>query len=250
MGVCGACDTNPTTGGMLCKACRLRLNHHLGAMPATLKALDMIARRQAKAAPQQDTGGNNRAFPPDPIDWDAQTPYDQLCQWLQLADSDISARRGLHDAKDWVWHWTRVTGDLDVFTTLPAVADRLRQLDGLMREASRRLDPQPLRFAGTCPQCDHALYAKPTTRTITCDCGASIDVKAGRAVAETRLARMRITTTPAGAARFLRDELGADVTRRDVDKWRARGKLHAPDAGDGCREYLIGELIQCARQRT
>ena len=223
--MCGECETD-----------YLRLVRRI---PETIEALQALADKQVTIGVTER--GGNRAFAPLPLNETALRLVDSFKSWLQLADSDLSAIRGLKGPDRWQWHWKNIT-------VAPQRYDHLKQLTS---KASRLLTPrETLEFAGNCPQCGQPIYTPPNHDTAECrTCGNIINVDANRAIARNQLMQMHLTTTPAGAAQWVKDQTGIDVKRNTILKRIKRGTMHAQPQGDGYYRFQINELIAIANSK-
>ena len=62
---------------------------------------------------------------------------------------------------------------------------------------------------------------------------------------------MHITRTQADAARWIRENTGANVTGKDLANWRSRGKMPSTRRIDRHYwEWNIMELLACAQDRA
>ena len=252
MTTCQACKTQPTTpSSYLCQHCQADFRQLIGSIPITITSLTQVATKTVRLN-HDTTPGRSQAFTPLPINETALNLTDQYKQWLQATDSDIQATRGLHDPNQWKYHYNNITCDLTQLLTLAHTPQRYDQLKQLHTQAQHILTPRNLlHFAGICPTCGNPIYTPTNHTTATCPtCGNIINIQTNHAITLNKLRHMHITTTPAGAAQWIRHNTGLPVTRKNIDNWQRRGKLTTQDAGDGYREYNCGQLIDLASQKA
>ena len=249
--ICQACQLNQTNTieAPMCAECETDYLRLIRRIPETIDALQALADKQVTIGATER--GGNRAFAPLPLNETALRLADSFKSWLQLADSDLSAIRGLKGPDHWQWHWqntTRTPSEIAAIHVAPQRYDTLKQLT---RKSLRLLTPrETLEFAGNCPQCGQPLYAPASHDTAECrTCGNIINVDANRAIARDQLMQMHLTTTPAGAAQWIKDQTGIDVKRNTILKRIKRGTMHAQPQGDGYYRFPINELIAIANSK-
>lgn len=246
--ICQACQLNQTNTieAPMCAECEADYLQLIRRTPETIDALQALADKQVTIGVTER--GGNRAFAPLPLNETALRLVDSFKSWLQLADSDLSAIRGLKGPDRWQWHWQNLTVTPSEIAGIPVAPQRYDTLKQLTRKSLRLLTPrETLEFAGDCPQCGQPIYTPTNHDTAECrTCGNIINVDANRAIARDQLMRMCVTTTPAGAAQWVWDNLHVKVTRKDINNWRRRGRLHAQPADDGYWSYLVKDLVEIA----
>ena len=248
--ICQACQLNQTNTieAPMCPECETDYLQLVRRIPETIDALQALADKQVTIGTTER--GGNRAFAPLPINETALRLADSFKSWLQLADSDLSAVRGLKGPDHWQWHWRNLTVTPSEIACIPVAPQRYDQLKQLTSKASRLLTPrETLEFAGNCPQCGQPIYVSANHDTAECrQCGNIINVDANRAIARSQVERMVITCKPSEASKVIKERTGLTVTTKDLDNWRRRGKLHAEDLGDGYHRYRIGELLELSEK--
>lgn len=249
--ICQACQLNQTNTieAPMCPECEADYLQLIRRIPETIEALQALADKQVTIGVTER--GGNRAFAPFPLNETALRLADSFRSWLQLADSDLSAVRGLKGPDHWQWHWQNLTATPSEIAGIPVAPQRYDTLKQLTSKALRLLTPrETLEFAGNCPQCGQPIYASPQHDTAECrQCGNIINVDANRAIARDQLMQMHLTTTPAGAAQWVKDQTGIDVKRNTILKRIKRGTMNAQPQGDGYYSFPINELIAIANSK-
>ena len=233
----------------MCPECETDYLRLVRRIPETIEALQALADKQVTIGVTER--GGNRAFAPLPLNETALRLVDASKSWLQLADSDLSAVRGLKGPDHWQWHWQNLTATPSEIATITVAPQRYDTLKQLVRKSNRLLAPrETLEFAGNCPQCGQPIYVSASHDTAECwECGNIINVDANRAIARDQLMQMHLTTTPAGAAQWVKDQTGVDVKRNTILKRIKRGTMHAQPQGDGYYSFPINELIAIANSK-
>lgn len=249
--ICQACQLNQTNTieAPMCPECEADYLRLVRRIPDTVEALQALAEKQVTIGVTER--GGNRAFAPLPLNETALRLADSFRSWLQLADSDLSAVRGLKGPDHWQWHWHNITVTPSEIAGIPVAPQRYDTLKQLTSKACRLLTPrETLGFAGNCPQCGEPVYTTPNHDSAECrECGNIINVDANRAIARDQLMQMHLTTTPAGAAQWVKDQTGIDVKRNTILKRIKRGTMHAQPQGDGYYRFPINELIAIANSK-
>ena len=249
--ICQACQLNQTNTieAPMCPECETDYLQLIRRTPETINALQALADKQVTIGVTER--GGNRAFAPLPLNETALRLVDSFKNWLQLADSDLSAVRGLKGPDHWQWHWRNLTVTPSEIAAIPVAPQRYDTLKQLTSKACRLLTPrETLEFAGNCPQCGQPVYVSANHDTAECrGCGNIINVDANRAIARDQLMQMHLTTTPAGAAQWIKDQTGIDVKRNTILKRIKRGTMHAQPQGDGYYRFPISELIAIANSK-
>ena len=250
--ICQACRLNQTNTieAPMCPECEADYLRLIRRTPETIEALQALADKQVTIGVTER--GGNRAFAPLPLNETALRLVDSFKSWLQLADSDLSAVRGLKGPDHWQWHWKNITVTPSEIAGIPVAPQRYDHLKQLTRKSLRLLTPhETLEFAGNCPQCGQPIYVSANHDTAECrTCGNIINVDANRAIARDQLEHMVITCTPAEAATIISERTGHTISRKDINNWRRRGKLKSTPLGDGYHQYAMNDLIKLANQKT
>lgn len=213
----------------------------LADLQRELKRVDLIARRIIRRAPAH--GPRRPVESPSLIDLDALDMQERAQETVR----QVAARIGL-----WGGWRTLLPRMLTRLTDLTALAGSERDLASLQAEVLRLrswLDADHVdgSLAGICPRC-HAPVNQPAGGLWVCSAGcgwASLtDTEARRALGEA-YGRLHVTLTPAGASRWIRDNLGERVPRNTVSTWLRRGQLPgAEPEGDGYWRIPIRALAE------
>lgn len=249
--ICQACQLNQTNTieAPMCGECEADYLRLIRRIPETIDALQALADKQVTIGATEH--GGNRAFAPLPLNETALRLADSLRNWLQLADSDLSAIRGLKGPDHWQWHWRNLTVTPSEISTIPVAPQRYDTLKQLTSKALRLLTPrETLEFAGNCPQCGQPIYVSANHDTAECrQCGNIINVDANRAIARDQLMKMHLTTTPAGAAQWIKDQTGITITRKAILMRIRRGTIHATPLEDGYYQIPIDDLLSMTEEK-
>lgn len=250
--ICQACQLNQTNTitAPMCPECEADYLQLVRRIPETIDALQALADKQVTIGVTER--GGNRAFAPLPLNETALRLVDSLKSWLQLADSDLSAIRGLKGPDHWQWHWKNITVTPSEIAGIPVAPQRYDALKQLTSKASRLLTPrETLEFAGNCPQCGQPIYTPTNHDTAECrQCGNIINVDANRAIARSQLMQMHLTTTPAGAAQWIKENTGVTITRKSILMRIRRGTIHATPLEDGYYQIPVADLVDMAEKEA
>lgn len=250
--ICQACRLNQTNTieAPMCPECETDYLLLVRRIPETIDALQALADKQVTIGTTER--GGNRAFAPFPLNETALRLVDSFKSWLQLADSDLSAVRGLKGPDHWQWHWRNLTVTPSEAATIPVAPQRYDTLKQLTSKAIRLLTPrETLEFAGNCPQCGQPIYTPTNHDNAECHtCGNIINVDANRAIARDQLMQMHLTTTPAGAAQWIKDQTGVTITRKAILMRIRRGTLNARPLEDGYYEIPISQLMDMVEEQN
>lgn len=250
--ICQACQLNQTNTDTapMCPECETDYLRLIRRIPETIDALQALADKQVTIGVTER--GGNRAFAPLPLNETALRLVDAFKSWLQLADSDLSAVRGLKGPDHWQWHWQNITVTPSETATILVAPQRYDHLKQLVRKSNRLLTPrETLEFAGNCPQCGQPIYASASRDTAECrQCGNIINVDANRAIARDQLMQMHLTTTPAGAAQWIKDQTGVTITRKAILMRIRRGTIHATPLEDGYYQIPVADLVDMAEKEA
>ena len=219
----------------------------LADLQRELKRVDLIARRIIRRAPAH--GPRRPVESPSPIDLDALDMQERAQETVR----QVAARIGL-----WGGWRTLLPRMLTRLTDLTALAGSERDLASLQAEVLRLrswldVDHDAGSLAGICPRC-HAPVNQPAGGLWVCSAGcgwASLtDTEARRALGEA-YGRVHVTLTPAGASRWIRDELGLKVSNKLIGMWLRRGQLPgAVSLGDGYWRFPVRELVARAQRHA
>ena len=250
--ICQACQLNQTNTieAPMCPECEADYLQLVRRIPETIEALQALADKQVTIGVTER--GGNRAFAPLPLNETAMRLVDSFKSWLQLADSDLSAIRGLKGPDRWQWHWHNLTVTPSEIACIPVAPQRYDALKQLTSKASRLLTPrETLEFAGNCPQCGQPIYTPANHDTAECrECGNIINVDANRAIARDQLVQMHLTTTPAGAAQWVKENTGVTITRKAILMRIRRGTIHATPLEDGYYQIPVADLVDMAEKEA
>ncbi|MBS6948522.1 MAG: hypothetical protein KH167_09685 [Bifidobacterium scardovii] len=80
-----------------------------------------------------------------------------------------------------------------------------------------------------------------------CRCGRVVDVPRLREESRERAEAIHLTRTPADMSRWLKENYGYDVSRKQISNWLNRGKLpSSKPVEDGYWEFNIREILVLA----
>lgn len=218
------CD-HPARSGYPCGGCEADLRRALEAVTALVRELDTTLSRQTS----RTTAGKASVVP---------LPYDPRASeagWV-LRSALVGWVRVLQEARGEPWPPDTLPGmavwlseRLQRLVRHPAAPEAHGEICEAVRAAQRVTDrPVERQFAGRCPGCGEALYAKPGAgqvrcRTEGCDAGA-VEVDAQR---ETMLAAIADQLMTATAAADVLTHLAAPLKAELVRKWAERDRLIA-----------------------
>lgn len=238
------CD-HPARSGYPCGGCEADLRRALEAVPDLARELDTTLSRQTS----RTTGGKSAQTP---LPYDARASEagwvlrSALVGWVRVLAEDVPVRegpwcvrcehpscgavrysRGPVDTCESMAAW--LSAGLQRLVRHPAAPEAHGEITEAVRAAQRVTDrPAERQFAGRCPGCGEALYAKPGAgqvrcRTEGCDAGA-VEVDAQR---ETMLAAIADQLMTATAAADVLTHLAAPLKAELVRQWGSRGRLIA-----------------------
>ena len=246
------CD-RPAKAGMLCGACVAELQRALDGVPAVLGDLDVTLSRQTSR-----TGGGGRSS-------ETALPYDARASesmWV-LRNTLVGWVRVLQEAQPEEWpadtaqsmaRW--LSQRLGRLVRHPAAGEAHGEITAAVQRAQRVTDrPAERQFAGRCPGCGEALYAKPGASRVQCrECDAdAVDVNEQW---DAMLGALADQLMPAHQAADVLTRLAAPLPAATVRKWAERGRLiaHGHDAhGHGLyrvsdvRDLLVEKLAREAQ---
>ncbi|SEG44689.1 hypothetical protein SAMN04489712_105265 [Thermomonospora echinospora] len=266
------CDRPRRGTEQICSACAGELIRALDAVPALARELDVTLARQTSTG----TGGRSTEIPLpyDPRAGEAASVLrSALVGWVRAIweGHEDTARVEGPRCRSCSHPSCRLIADLAVLTTRPA--DTLTSMAVWLSALHRRLvghaaaeeahgeivaavravrtvvdRPAPLAFAGRCPDCSTALYARPGRARATCrECGQRTEVADQldqmRAAVEHQLAH---SVAMAG----LLDHLGVRVPAATIRYWAQAGRL-VPHGRDqrGRPLYRVGDVLDLALKR-
>lgn len=216
------CDL-PAKAGLMCGACRADLARALARVPALVDDLhDTLSRQTSRT-----TAGRSAVVP---------LPYDERASeamWV-LRNTLVGWVRVLQEARPEPWPsdtsasmaaW--LSGRLSRIIRHPAAPEAHGEILGAVRAAQRVTDrPAERQFAGRCPRCGEALYAKPGTSRVQCradGCQAEpVDVGEQR---DTMLAAIADRLVTAVQAADILTRLAAPLPADTVRHWARKGRL-------------------------
>lgn len=233
------CDRPMPGSRAICGACEADIARALASVPGVCADLDVTLARQTSRTTAGKTSAVPLPFDPRaseaawvlrsalagwvrqlqehrPEPWPADTPQD-MAAWLAQRLQRLAAH--------------------------PAAPEAHGEICGAVRAAQRAVDrPAERQFAGRCPGCGAALYAKPGARTVRCrDCDAQpLDVEAQR---EAMLAAIADQLMTAVQVADVLTRLAAPLPADTVRHWARGGRLinHGHDAG-GHALYRVSEV--------
>lgn len=246
------CDL-PARSGLMCGACQAELSRALDGVPELCGDLDVTLSRQTS----RTGGGRTRVVP---------LPYDQRASeaaWV-LRSALVGWVRQLQEAHPEEWPDETVpdmaawlSARLSRLVRHPAAQEAHGEILAAVRDAQRVVDrPGERQFAGRCPGCGEALYARPGAKQVKCredGCEAGVDVDAQRDAMLASIADQLMTAT--GCADVL-TRLAAPLKAELVRQWGSRGRLiaHGHDAADhplyrvsDVRDLLVEKLAREAK---
>lgn len=249
------CDL-PAKAGLMCGACQAELSRALDGVPGLCGDLDVTLSRQVS---RMGRGGHGSAVPLafDPRASEAgYVLRSALVGWVrQLQEAQPEEWPG--DTAPAMAGW--LSARLSRILRHPAAGEAHGEICGAVRAAQRVTDRPAVReFAGRCPGCGEALYAKPGAGQVQCrKCDAdAVDVGEQR---EAMLGQLADQLMPAHQAADVLTRLAAPLKAELVRQWAARGRLlaHGHDAhGHGLyrvsdvRDLLVEKLRRDAENET
>lgn len=229
------CD-HPARSGYMCGGCEAELGRALASVPGVVDDLHVTLAKQ-----HTRTGSGTADVEDDPapaVLHIGPLPYDARASeamWV-LRSALVGWVRVLQEAKPEPWPRDSSTSmaawlseRLQRLVRHPAAQEAHGEIAEAVRAAQRVTDrPADRQFAGRCPGCGEALYAKPGApavkcRTEGCDAGA-VEVGAQR---ETMLAAIADQLMTATAAADVLTHLAAPLKAGLVRQWGSRGRLVA-----------------------
>lgn len=247
---CPECDGKVAPGRWMCRDCETKYLRLLRDVRPTMQALTSLTMKTSHAGPRCHGGGDG--FAPSPIDWGMERLRSELGEWIQTTASNLKASYGLIPLRQWKRIWTLLVANRNSLLQLPSVHDDYRSLRHIMTLIDHATHPgEDMMLAGVCPDCHMPIMCPKTAKTAKCAyCGNVRDIESLESAMKSRLEKIHVTTTPSGAAEWVKENFGISITRKDVNNWRIRGKLHVTDIGDGYHEYICSELVELAMQRS
>jgi len=241
----------------MCGACQAELSRALDGVPEVLGDLDVTLSRQTS---RMGRGGGGNSTP---------LPYDRRASeaGYVLRSTLVGWVRVLQEARPEEWpdntaqamaRW--LSQRLERLVRHPAAPEAHGEIVTAVRAAQRAVDRIPERqFAGRCPGCGNALYAKPGASRVQCrDCdGDAVDVQTQR---DTMLSAIADQLLPAVQAADVLTRLAAPLPADTVRHWARKGRLieHGKDAAghplyrvSDVRDLLVEKLAreQQAREK-
>lgn len=246
---CPECGGKVAPGRWMCHDCETKYLRLLRDVRPTMQALTSLAMKTSHAGPRNHGGGDG--FAPSPIDWGMERLRSELGEWLQTTASNLKASYGLIPLRQWKRIWTILVANRNSLLQLPTVHDDYGSLRRIMMLIDHATHPgEDMMLAGQCQDCHMPIMCRKTTKTVKCAyCGTEQDVEALRCDMNTKIGRLHITTTPAGAAKWIKDQTGITVKRNTILKRIKRGTMNAQPQGDGYYSFPINELIDIANSK-
>lgn len=249
------CDL-PARSGLMCGACEAELARALDGVPDLLGDLDVTLSRQTS----RTTAAGRASETPLPFSLNASEARDVLRSAL------VGWVRELAPGDDWpadspqamaAWLSER----LQRLVRHPAAEEAHGEITEAVRAAQRVTDrPADRQFAGRCPACDAALYAKPGAAMVRCrteDCPAgAVQVGAQR---DAMLGQIADQLMPAVQVADVLTRLAAPLPADTVRHWARKGRLvpHGHDAAghplyrvSDVRDLLVEKLAREAQAKT
>lgn len=247
---CPECGGRVSPGRWMCHGCEIKYLRLLRDVRPTVQALTSLAMKTSRVGSRERGGGTG--FAPSPIDWTMADLRDELIGLLQDTAMHLNPSYGRIPSRRWRLIWTKLMANRTTLLQLPTAVSDYRSLRHTMTLIDRTTRPgEGVTLAGQCPVCRMPIMCPKGAKTAKCaHCGNVPDVESLKSAMTARLEKIHVTTTPAGAAKWVKENFGITITRKDVNNWRIRGKLHATDAGDGYHEYNCSELVTLAMQKN
>lgn len=233
------CDRPMPGSRVICGACEADIARALASVPGVCADLDVTLARQTS----RTTAGRSTVVPL-PFD-----PRASEAAWvLRSALAGWVRQLQEHHPEPWpagtpqdmaAWLAQR----LQRLAAHPAAPEAHGEICGAVRAAQRAVDrPAERQFAGRCPGCGAALYARPGAAQVRCrDCDAQpLDVETQR---EAMLAAIADQLMTAVQAADVLTRLAAPLPADTVRHWARGGRLiaHGHDAG-GHALYRVSEV--------
>lgn len=245
---CPECGGKVAPGRWMCRDCETKYLRLLRDVRPTMQALTSLAMKTSHAGARGHGGGDG--FAPSPIDWGMERLRSELGEWLQTTASNLNASYGLIPLRQWKRIWTLLVANRNSLLQLPTVHDDYRSLSHMMTLIDHATHPgEGMTLAGQCPDCHMPVMCPKTAKTAKCTyCGAGYDVETLRNAMNVKIGNLHITSTPQGAADWIRQETGIKISRNLIHMRIKRDTLKARPEGDGYYQFKISDLIQLANE--
>lgn len=243
---CQYCHTRSVTAPWtLCQDCRRIYAKTLHDLRRNMMLLQAVSRHEYKLGEPGAGGRPQGGEAPAPINLHAIDLLDQIEDTLQDAWYDTGAA--------WSDHWQQLTRRMQTHIAdlckAPHAGHALRRLT----RANQRIDPlvdrtpRTRRIIGMCPECGREVLAAQGEALRLCRCGRVVDVPRLREESRGRAEAIHLTRTPADMSRWLKENYGYDVSRKQISNWLNRGKLpSSKPVEDGYWEFNIREILVLA----
>lgn len=231
----------PARSGLMCGACEAELSRALRSVPALVGDLDVTLSRQTS---RMGRGGHGAAVP---LAYDARASE----AGYVLRSALVGWVRQLQEAKPEPWPadtaqamagW--LSARLTRLVRHPAAQEAHGEITDAVRAAQRVTDRPAVReFAGRCPGCGEALYAKPGASRVQCrECDAdAVDV--GAQLDQMRDAIRDQLAHPTGASALLA-RLEIKAPESTIRRWAEQRRLLAHGTDPRGRSlYRIGDIL-------
>lgn len=243
---CPECGGRVAPGRWMCHECERRYLTLLRDVRPTMQALNSLAMKTARVGGRERGGGSG--FAPSPIDWGMERLHTELAEWIRDTASHVRESWGSVPLRQWRLLWTRLVTNRTTLLQVPEAPEDHARLKRLMHAIDRTMHPgEDARLAGQCRACGTPLMATRDEHAITCPmCGETNDTDETHDRMLHALAGYYTTTTPQGAADWIRENTGVKISRNLIRMRVKRGTLAAHPEGDGYYRFPIAELLALA----
>ena len=245
---CPECGGKVAPGRWMCRDCETKYLRLLRDVRPTVQALTSLAMKTSHVG-QRDHGGGD-GFAPSPINWTMADLRNELVGWLQDTAMHLKPSYGRIPSRQWKLLWTKLVANRTTLLQLPSAVSDYRSLRHTMTLIDRTTHPgEGLTLAGQCPDCRMPVMCPKTAKTAKCAyCDTEQDVETLHTAMTAKIGNLHITSTPQGAADWIRQETGIKISRNLIRMRIKRGTLAARPEGDGCYQFKISDLIALAAE--
>ena len=243
---CPECGGKVAPGRWMCRDCETKYLRLLRDVRPTMQALTSLTMKTSHAGARCHGGGDG--FAPSPIDWGMERLRSELGEWIQTTASNLKASYGLIPLRQWKRIWTLLVANRNSILQLPSVHDDYRSLRHIMMLIDHATHPgEDMMLAGQCPDCHMPIMCPKGAKTAKCACcDTEQDAETLHTAMTAKIGNLHITSTPQGAADWIRRETGIKISRNLIHMRIKRGKLAAHPEGDGYYQFKISDLIALA----
>lgn len=245
---CPECGGKVAPGRWMCHDCEATYLRLLRDVRPTMQALTSLTMKTSHAGVRNHGGGDG--FAPSPIDWGMERLRSELGEWIQTTASNLKASYGLIPLRQWKRIWTLLVANRNSLLQLPSVHDDYRSLRRIMTLIDHATHPgEDMMLAGQCPDCHMPIMCPKGAKTAKCACcDTEQDVETLHTAMTAKIGSLHITSTPQGAADWIRQETGIKISRNLIRMRIKRGTLAARPEGDGYYQFKISDLIALAAE--